>query len=395
MKAGSEADERSSTPFGSEERAATERSFARGLLAIRSLHLLQSLVCLVVGWRAYRRPRLALIIFLASCAESGWLARRVWRVQSFSEPSVVWLDTGFGVAGLTLMTNTLSVDDRTAFMNWMCPLTIGASTGASVAIEGKLSAAVPGLLGSAYLISVRSCLREGGSQVATALANTASYAGFYTAARVAVGKLRRDSEELQRAREEVVVERERLAAERQRNREHRLLHDSALQTLEIVATNAELDPEFVRSQARREATMLRRAISGESPSTSLTQGLRDLTDQSIQDGLRVDLALVDADADVAPETAEALLGAVREALTNVAKHAGAPQAVVSLSCDHAGVRISIRDRGKGFDQSAVPEGFGTRNSIVARLADVGGGASIDSSPGRGTKVTLWVPNSKT
>jgi len=388
------ADERSSTPFESEERAATERSFARGLLAIRSLHLLQSLVCLVVGWRAYRRPRVALFLFLASCAESGWLARRVWRVQSFSEPRVIWFDTGFGVAGLSLMSSTLCVADRTAFMNWMCPLTIGASTSASVAIEGKLSAAVPGLLGSAYLISVRSCLREGGSQVATALANTASYAGFYTAARVAVGKLRRDSVELQRAREEIVIERERLAAERQRNREHRLLHDSALQTLELVATNAELDPEFVRSQARREATMLRRAISGESPATSLTQGIRELADQSVQDGLRVELALVDVDADVTPETAEALLGAMHEALTNVAKHAGTTQAVVSLSCDEVGVRISIRDRGKGFDQSTETEGFGTKNSIVARLSDVGGSASIDSSPGRGTKVTLWAPNSK-
>ena len=112
----------------------------------------------------------------------------MWRVQSYSEPNVIWLDTGFGVAGLSVMTTTIFSDDRTAWMNWMCPLTIGASTGASVAIEGKRSMAVPSVLGSAYLLSVRSCLRGGGSQVATAFANTASYAGFYTRGQIRRGQ---------------------------------------------------------------------------------------------------------------------------------------------------------------------------------------------------------------
>ncbi len=275
----------------------------------------------------------------------------------------------------------------------MCPLTIGVGSGASVAIEGKQSMAVPALLGSAYLFSVRSCLDRGGSQVATALANTTSYAGFYTAAKLAVGKLRSDSEKLQKAREQTVIERERLAAERQRNREHRLLHDSALQTLELVATNVDLDPELVRRQARREAAMLRRAIAGGAGTdASLTEAILDLAHQSIQDGLRVELALVDADADVAPDTAEALLGAVREALTNVAKHAGVSQALVTLSRDQNGFRISVRDRGTGFVHATDTDGFGIKNSIIARLTEVGGSASIDSTPGHGTKVTLWVPN---
>ena len=288
------------------------------------MHLLQGLVCLVAGWKAYRRPRLALALFAASCAESAWVARRVWKVKSYSEPNVIWVDTGFGVAGLIAMTSTMYRDDRTAWMNWMCPLTIGAGTGASVAIEyGRASKVVPGLLASTYLFSVRSCLSAGGSQVATALANTASYAGFYSAARVAVGRLRKDSDKLEAAREETLIERERLAAERERNREHRLLHDSALQTLELLATNAELDSEFVRSRARREARVLRRAISGEPHATSFIEGIRTLADECLDaDGLQVELALVDTDLEVSDETAAAVLGAVREALTNVTKHAG-------------------------------------------------------------------------
>jgi signal transduction histidine kinase len=385
--------EGSSTPFQSEDRAATERSIARGLLGVRSLHLLQAVVCLVAGWKAYRRPRLALGLFVASCAESAWVARRVWKVKSYSQSGVIWVDTGFGVAGLIAMTSTMDRDDRTAFMNWMCPLTIGAATGASVAIEdGRASKAVPGLLAGAYLFSVRSCLNAGGSQVATALANTASYAGFYSAARVAVGRLRKDSEKLEAAREETLIERERLAAERERNREHRLLHDSALQTLELVAKNADLDAEFVRSQARKEARVLRRAISGEPLATSLVQGIRVLADEFHDaDGLQVELALVDIDVEVSDESAEAVLGAVREALTNVTKHSGASNAVVTVAQDQAGTRISVRDRGKGFDQRARTEGFGIANSIIGRLSDVGGTASVDSDSQRGTKVMLWVP----
>ena len=136
--------------------------------------------------------------------------------------------------------------------------------------------------------------------------------------------------------------------------------------------------------------MLRRAIAGGgSTDAPLTKSIQDLAEQSIQDGLRVELALVDADADVAPDTAEALLGAIREALTNVAKHADVLQALVTLTSDQSGVRVSIRDRGKGFAHQAG--GYGLQNSIIARLVDVGGTASIDSSPGKGTKVTLWVP----
>ena len=53
------------------------------------------------------------------------------------------------------------------------------------------------------------------------------------------------------------------AAEAARNREHRLLHDSAVQTLDAIAAGYELDPENVRRQARKEAATLRRAIAGE------------------------------------------------------------------------------------------------------------------------------------
>jgi signal transduction histidine kinase len=384
--------EGSSTQFEVSERASAEQAIAVGLLTVRVVHLLQGVVCLATGWKAYRRPRLALVLLLASGAEATWLARRAWSKRSFSDPELAWIDTGFGIGGLCVMAAATQPDDRTAWLNWMCPLTFGTTAAATVAIEGTASGAVPVLLAGVYLVTVRGNIRSGGSQLATAAANATSYAGFYVAARGFGGRLRSDSVKIEKARNETLIERERLSAERQRNLEHRLLHDSALQTLELIASAEHVDLQLVRSQARREATLLRRAISGHPEGNSdLVTGLQELADLFTRDGLRIELVLVDTNVEVRQVAVEALLGALRESLTNVSKHAGVPSAVVNLSCADDGVRLTVRDHGQGFDPTGVTQGFGTKNSIVARIEDIGGTAMISSAPDRGTKVTMWVP----
>jgi signal transduction histidine kinase len=56
------------------------------------------------------------------------------------------------------------------------------------------------------------------------------------------------------------------------------------------------------------------------------------------------------------------------------------------------VEAFVRDRGVGFDPSAVPEDrMGVRRSILERMHRHGGTAQILSSPGAGTEVRLAVP----
>jgi signal transduction histidine kinase len=91
-----------------------------------------------------------------------------------------------------------------------------------------------------------------------------------------------------------------------------------------------------------------------------------------------------------------LADAAHEALTNVVKHAGVDRAVVRAATVDDGTRVTVRDHGQGFDPAAVQADatgarFGVRQSIKARMADAGGTAVVDSSPGRGTRVELWVP----
>ena len=88
--------------------------------------------------------------------------------------------------------------------------------------------------------------------------------------------------------------------------------------------------------------------------------------------------------------AEAIAGCVREALRNVARHASVDQATLSVVPDP--VRVDIADAGCGFDPNRVPtHRRGIAGSIVARMAAVGGRATVRSAPGAGTVVRLEWP----
>jgi signal transduction histidine kinase len=93
---------------------------------------------------------------------------------------------------------------------------------------------------------------------------------------------------------------------------------------------------------------------------------------------------------------------VGEALTNSGKHANAtkvtiyaepadealPAAVSSTITPR--VFVSVKDDGTGFDTANTTESIGISSSIRGRLEDSGGAAHIDSAPGRGTEVQLWL-----
>ena len=92
-----------------------------------------------------------------------------------------------------------------------------------------------------------------------------------------------------------------------------------------------------------------------------------------------------------------LYQAVRELLTNVAKHARTKNASVSIKKEDSNIRICVEDNGIGFnsqnkhssDGSKI-EGFGLFH-ITERLEQLGGQLLIESQPNRGTHITLVVP----
>ena len=95
---------------------------------------------------------------------------------------------------------------------------------------------------------------------------------------------------------------------------------------------------------------------------------------------------------VPPETALGLLRVTQEALRNVGRHAKARTVDVALRPLDGGLQLAVHDDGVGFDaalQRATPH-LGLA-SMRERVQLLGGELDIDSAPGRGTTVLVWVP----
>ena len=87
-----------------------------------------------------------------------------------------------------------------------------------------------------------------------------------------------------------------------------------------------------------------------------------------------------------------LLMAIKEALQNVVKHAGATRVVIGLMATSTTLQITVTDNGSGFVATAEPGSLqdGVAN-MRGRLAEIGGNCSISPSDSGGTRVVLSVP----
>lgn len=102
------------------------------------------------------------------------------------------------------------------------------------------------------------------------------------------------------------------------------------------------------------------------------------------------------------ETAQALVQAVTEAVSNSARHAGTEVTFVTmdggvcpptpLNPEGFFLRFQVVDRGRGFQVRSIDSRrLGVRVSILGNVRHVGGAVDVDSAPGRGTRVTILWP----
>ena len=175
------------------------------------------------------------------------------------------------------------------------------------------------------------------------------------------------------------------------------VHDSVLQTLALIQRSAD-DPRQVIRLARAQERELRSWLfEGRSPGTigddaaTVAEGIGVIQRQVEADhGITVQVVVV-GDCRLT-DPLRALLDASREATVNAAKWSGAPQVSFYAEVEQHAAMIFVRDRGRGFDPSAVPrDRQGIAQSIRARMARYGGSAIIHSTPGAGTEVELSMP----
>jgi len=197
------------------------------------------------------------------------------------------------------------------------------------------------------------------------------------------------------------------AARAERDRLARTVHDGVLQTLSFIHRRAtDIGGETARlgAMAGEQERILRtlvsqtdlaevgRAVSGDADLRGL---LRHVEGQGVQ-------LVSPADAVLLPRrVADEVVAAVEAALDNVRQHAGDDaRAWVLLDDDGDEISVTIRDSGRGVPagrlEEAVGQGrLGVSSSILGRLADLGGTATITSGPSGGTTVELRIPNRRT
>jgi signal transduction histidine kinase len=204
------------------------------------------------------------------------------------------------------------------------------------------------------------------------------------------------------------AERQASELEAQRRQSARLLHDTVLATLTLLAhSGVGVTPEALRQQAADDARLLRQLRLGSTPTPQssgsyqldtgadsepvLGRTLESVKQRFGRMGLEVSWHGT-GQVLLPSEVLDAFLLALAECLENVRRHSGVTQAHVTITDDETTVRAMVTDAGVGFAIADIDEAkLGFAESVVARLRDVGGNARLFSSPGAGTTVVLEVP----
>lgn len=201
------------------------------------------------------------------------------------------------------------------------------------------------------------------------------------------------------------------AREQEQRRVARELHDELAQTLAVLKLEIE--------------RLAQDALPVDEQTRTMVAGMRTLLDEAATSTRRIaadlrplvldDLGLVaaaewlvqnfrqrqgiDCELIVAPEDlwlddphATAVFRIMQESLTNIARHAHASQATISLTRDTDEILLSVSDDGAGFDLSVPrkPNSFGLAG-LRERTYLVDGKLNIESSPGHGTTIEVHIP----
>lgn len=362
------------------------------------------------AWREdFRYPWLALTAIGVTGAwvafltlTRGW-ERRIWRLVDLGEATVLVVLSGLVVAEGQVVGSDIP------FFATAYPVTAAMTVGAADGVGAGLLAGLGLSIALALSRVVNGTpLSELTTSQWLSLLNGAVY---YLIAGGAVGLisrvLRRSAAELREANEEAAQQRERAARLAEHQALGREIHDSVLQALAMVnKRGAELadrpsvpgsDVRALVETAGEQAHALRELIQREvRDAPPNTVSLRTVLQAAAYGVTEVPVTLsTEGEIWLPAQSVDGLSSAIRQALENVVQHANASGVWILAEEDQAGIIVTIRDNGIGFeyDEGLLRrEGkMGLLASMKERIEELGGTLRIESARGKGTEVELRVP----
>jgi signal transduction histidine kinase len=239
-------------------------------------------------------------------------------------------------------------------------------------------------------------------------------AWVYHSMRSLADERRRALDDNDRLREQLVARARAEARADERQRLAREIHDTVAQGLVAVITQLDAvdvsgqrmpDPDDRRhleqasAIARESLREARRAVAELAPAdldgADLTTALQRTTERwGLRAGIATRVSLPEAAGAPDPAVSAALVRILQEALANIARHANASLASVTLTRFPDAVVLDVADDGVGFDPRAVSApgargGYGL-TAMHDRMAAVGGTIDVESTPA-GTVVSARAP----
>jgi signal transduction histidine kinase len=219
--------------------------------------------------------------------------------------------------------------------------------------------------------------------------------------------------------EQIERERRLLRRTRERARAHerriigRELHDRVAHTMGVVGQSLQLyevyrehDPEAAQQKLElakrkvaeamkdtRDLSEALRASEGAGEELELEEALSELLENVVPPEMEGRLSVSGEEGPVSAEVREQLFLVLREAVRNTVSHAGAGRVSVEVRTDSERIVGVVEDDGRGFDRR--PRGKRSEAGGLAYMAEraslLGGTCSIESAPGRGTRVETSFP----
>ncbi len=372
---------------------AVERGLRWSLLVLQSLHMLTAVTVGIAFLPAASPASIAALMLLgaAQVLQAVTLVRDRWPRLT---PPLVTLGTGLAVI---VLTSLMPVSPSLADIWWPTALVISAVSFAVIRDPRR------GWLWALGLLGVNLALRlhywqpspdlPTLSRSAQVAAETGQLLAFVTCAWLASRVVRRAARaadiDIEAGREMRAQFRRDQAAATQESEAARFVHDEVLYTLRLIA----MDRAAVPATDAVEAAARLRTLLDNPVQRTVSRGLMAELRAVVADEPALIVTLTGPERVAVPtHVTDALVGAVRETLRDIARHAGVEQAQVEVRLSRVDLAVTVSDDGHGFDPEGIPTRAGLADSVIARLEEIGASVTVSSSSGHGTQLRIsWSP----